>query len=234
MSSYNFSKRIHNHHSHPQGGFMNKPMISVFLVLFSLLGHSSAVSQIRVGKLGIGARGEGYLFQAKSAQKTYNTFGGGLDVNYSLWENVGLRAAVGTGSLESKDSSNTINTTSLFYGNLFLSGDFMPHSSFNIFVFAGGGMYYADPRVKSTGVGRVKGGWKTSLSGGAGLDWFLSEFVSVTLAGEYVLGGSSVLDGVAGGGSDSYQRITFGVRYYFFDEGFITKMLKALEERYRK
>lgn len=213
---------------------MNRPTLYLLPVLLVLFTFSTAVSQIRVGKLGIGARGEGYLFQAKDALKTYNTFGGGLDVNYSLWENIGLRAAVGAGTLESKDRTNIIHTTSLFYGNLFLSGDFMPNSSFNVFVFAGGGMYYADPRVKSTGVSTVKGGWKTSFSGGAGVDWFLSEFVSLTLSGEYVLAGSSSLDGVAGGSSDTFQRVSFGVRYYFFDEGFITKMLKALEERYKK
>ncbi len=32
---------------------------------------------------------------------------------------------------------------------------------------------------------------------------------------------------------DSFQRISIGIKYYFFDQDFITRMLKALEERYK-
>lgn len=211
-----------------------KPTFRFLFVIISTLLVSAAFGQVRVGKLGIGVRGDGYMFQADKGQKTYNTFGGGLDVNYSLWENIGIRLAVGGGSLQSKDLLKGVHTTSIFYGNFFVSGDFMPNSSFNPFIFAGGGLFYYDPRWDAPGISPAKGGMRTSFSGGAGVDYFLSEFISLSLSGEYVLSSTDNLDGTIGGADDSYQRISFGVRYYFFDQDFITKILKALEERYKK
>lgn len=213
---------------------MMKP--TFLAVIVSTMLASVAFGQVRVGKLGIGLRGDAYMFQADH-KSTKNTPGGGLDVNYSLWENIGIRMAVGGGSLQSKNTNTGLrHTTSIFYGNFYVSGDFMPNSSFNPFVFAGGGLFYFDPRWDATGLSSAKGGLLTSFSGGAGVDYFLSEFISISLSGEYVLSSTDRLDGekISGTSSDSYQRFSFGIRYYFFDQDFITKILKALEERYKK
>lgn len=196
-------------------------------------------SQVRVGKLGIGLRGDGYLFQSDQP-RTKTTPGGALDVNYSLFENVGLRLAVGGGSLQHRDSASNKYTTSLFYGSIYVSVDFMPHSSFNPFVFVGAGLFYYDPRRDDNTPfidkgALAKAGLKEAIGFGAGADYFINEFISLTLSGEYVLGSTDRLDGIQGGGdNDAYQRISLGVRYYFFDQDFITKLLKALEERYKK
>jgi hypothetical protein len=54
------------------------------------------------------------------------------------------------------------------------------------------------------------------------------------VAGEMGLPVSDRVDGVQlGTKKDSFQRISVGIKYYFFDQDFITRMLKALEERYK-
>jgi hypothetical protein len=208
------------------------------VALLMMMCVSVASGQMRSGKLGIGLRGDGYLFQSDYSldkKKIEVSPGGGIDVSYSFTENVGLRIAVGIGQLKFKDALSNGYTTTLGYGNLFLSGDFMPNSSINPFIFAGGGGIYYDPRRDFDGAALGKAGVKPSFSGGGGIDIFFNEFVSITLAGEYVLGNTDDLDGLEQGiADDTYQRATISLRYYFFDQDFITKMLKALEERYRK
>jgi opacity protein-like surface antigen len=206
----------------------------IFGLLISCL-TAVSFSQVRVGKLGIGLRGEAYLFQSDYVRNK-TTPGGGLDISYSLFQNVGLRLAAGAGSLQYRDAANTKFTTSLFYGSLYVSVDFMPNSSFNPFVFVGGGLFYFDPRRDdNTPYIGANSGTKEAIGIGAGADYFLSEFISLTVSGEYVLGSSDRLDGyVFGSDKDAYQRVSLGLRYYFFDQDFITKLLKALEERYKR
>ena len=129
----------------------------------------------------------------------------------------------------------------MIFGNLYLAADLSPNGTFNPFIFAGVSGVYFDSRANVSGVSgvilrntsvgkRMKG----TLVGGIGCDIFANEFFSVTVAGEIALPYSDIVDGYVGGSKkDSYQRISLGVRYYFFDQDFITKMLKALEERYK-
>ncbi|HWP83460.1 MAG TPA: outer membrane beta-barrel protein [Bacteroidota bacterium] len=214
---------------------MRKLTLNSIQILVMMMCTSVAFGQMRTGKLGIGFRGDAYLFQSDHKDEKVNP-GGGLDISYSFTENVGLRIAAGIAQLKYKDNLTAVAyTTTIGYGNIYLSGDFMPNSSINPFIFAGGGGIYYDPRRDSDGAANGKAGMKPSFSGGAGFDIFFNEFISVTIAGEYVLGNTDKLDGYeAKTDDDMYQRVSISFRYYFFDQDFITKMLKALEERYKK
>jgi hypothetical protein len=201
-------------------------------VLF--LGTVSA--QMRSGKLGVGAGGAYYLFQS-DRDKAKPSFGGALDVTYSMTEYLGLRVAVGGGQLRTESGSSTFSTM-LVHAHLGLSLDLSPNGSVNPFLFVGAAGQYADPRLATGEAIAGRDGKKSLLGnavGGAGLDIFFSEFFSMTLAAEGSLPMTDRLDGLYGGtNKDMFQRISLGFRYYFFDQDFIARMLKALEERYRK
>ena len=70
--------------------------------------------------------------------------------------------------------------------------------------------------------------------GGVGVDYFLSEFVSLTLSGEFALANTSALDMASHGKSNNtYSRVNLDFRYYFFDQDYVTKLIKALQARYK-
>jgi hypothetical protein len=67
--------------------------------------------------------------------------------------------------------------------------------------------------------------------GGLGFDYFPSEFWSITMMGEYVLTGSKYYNGPVSSDNDSFLRGSIQIRYYFFDESFIVKLLEAQRDR---
>lgn len=210
--------------------------LSRILVLCVLAGSLiPANAQMRSNKFGVGPTASYYLLQVD-----YGTgdpsMGGGVDMSYSIIEYMSVRASLGFGFLAAKSSLGgpSLNTM-LIHGNLYLAADFIPHGSVNPFVFVGGTGMYVDAR---TGSGVALTGAETTqlkgtVVGGLGVDFFVSEFLSITVAGEMALPFTDRLDGLAVGEQDTFQRVSLGLRYYFFDQEFITRMLKALEERYQ-
>jgi hypothetical protein len=207
------------------------------LFVFCLLAGVAlpASAQMRSNKFGVGAGGSYYLVNVDygSAEPS---IGGSVDLSYSLMEYMSVRSSLGFGFLQAKSSTTgpTLNTAIMF-GNLYLAADFIPHGAVNPFVFVGGSGMYIDAR---TGAGVALTGSETkqlkgTVIGGVGVDLFVNEFLSFTISGEMGLPVTDKIDGLSTGEKDSFQRISLGVRYYFFDQEFITRMLKALEERYK-
>jgi len=220
--------------------------ISTTLLAVFLL-SAVAMGQMRSNKLGVGLSGSYFLLQSDFTTAS-PSFGGGVDLSYSVVEYFSVRASMGVGLLEAKTLKSSTGTTlatsmqtALIFGNLYLTADFIPDGSVNPFVFVGGSGVFFDSRASVAGVNgtilsnsRVVRRMKGTVVGGLGIDFFASEFFSFTLAGEIGLPYSDVVDGYVGGSKkDSYHRISLGVKYYFFDQDFITRMLKALEERYK-
>ena len=212
---------------------MSKPSFSFFislLLIFMLV--APAVGQTRVGKLGIGVDGSMQYILGAGAVKASPGFGGGVNMSLSLMEGLSLRSKFGVNQLSWKNDANKSITTDLMSFNGYLSIDLLPNSSFNVFPFAGGGLVFFDSKDPTTGV-RASGisSFDISYCGGLGFDYFPNEFWSITLLPEYVLTNSRYYNGPASPDNDSYVRVSLQIRYYFFDESFITKLLEAHRAR---
>jgi len=78
------------------------------------------------------------------------------------------------------------------------------------------------------------------ISSGADAIILSTNFWSVTVKGEYVMTNSSWYDGgtepysLSGGKNSDFLRVGLEVRYYFFDQSFIAKMLNAVKDRFKK
>jgi hypothetical protein len=198
---------------------------------------NSSLAQMRSGKLGVGVSGSAYLFNPNLSDGLIKG-GGGASLSYSMMEHLGIRAMLGAGQLGWKDKSNAslTNTTTLFSGNIYLSYDMIPHGTFNPFLFAGLGGIYFDPRQDKSGAYLQTNYDKIDLNylGGVGFDYFFSEFFSMTLSGEYALTNTDRLDNRKNlGTKDTYSRVNLEFRYYFFDQEYITKLIQALQARYK-
>jgi opacity protein-like surface antigen len=203
--------------------------------LILLLAASSLFGQMRSGKLGVGVSGTGSLLQTDFSKNTMK-YGGGLSLSYSLTEYIGLRSTFLFDQADFTDARSTPTvdyTVNMFSGNVYLSLDLMPNSSVNPFLLAGvGRAYYSTRNIGGTGP-LTNAAFDIHLLMGGGFDIFLSEFLSVTVQGEYVMVGSDYYDGLkAGAVNDNMSRVSLQVRYYFFDQSFVTKLLEAMKHRY--
>ena len=208
--------------------------LALLAVAFVVL-TATAEAQVRGGKFGVGLNGSYYLFQSDYSKQS-PSFGGGVDMSYHFLDNLSVRGAFGLGLLQAEDANPPTLSTTLIYANLGLAADLMPNSTVNPFIFVGANIINFTPRY-GTGVPLPVPNQKwygVGAVGGVGIDIFPSEFFSITLGGEAYLPITDYLDGRSEGSTkDMYQRVYLGVKYYFFDQSFITKMLKALESRYR-
>ena len=222
---------------------MRKPTLwhAIALCLGVVALSNSSPGQMRSGKLGIGAAGSVYLFIPNISDGLMKP-GGGFSLSYSAMEHLGIRAMFGAGQLGWKDVTDPYtNTTTILSGNLYLSYDMIPHGTFNPFLFVGGGGSYFDPRSdQGVDLGTNLGSFSKftpSASGGVGFDYFFSEFSSLTISGEFVMTTTDKLDAqmVAKnlGTSETYARVNLEFRYYFFDQEYITKLIQALQARYK-
>ena len=198
---------------------------------------SASTAQMRSNKFGVGVGGSVYLFSYDGTEGLLKP-GGSLNLSYSIFEHIGIRAMFGAGQLGWKTGS-TNNTTTLLSGNLYVSYDVLPHSAFNPFVFGGVGGIYFDPHTDAGIYATNSASFdKMDLNylGGVGFDYFFSEFLSVTVSGEAALTNTDWLDGVksVSASNDNYKRINIEFRYYFFDQQYVTNLIKALQERMRK
>ncbi len=189
-----------------------------------------ADAQMRKGKLGVGVAGG--MFQYSGGDYTLVTpkMAGGLSVTYNLLDYIGVRALVGVGQFGYGESY-----TQLTFANVYVTANMMPNSRFNPFVSVGGGYAYFDP-LSNNGIPLMSGSVAKNdfpISIGGGFDYFLSEFISISATAEYVLGRVDWYDGSnLKSGNDALLRGGLEIRYYFFDQGFMTKMLEALKSRY--
>ena len=203
-------------------------LISLLLIFILVV---PGFGQTRVGKLGVGVDGSmQYVFGAGSVT-TSPAIGYGLNLSYSIMEGLSLRSKIAVNQLSWENDAKQSITTDLMSINGYLSVDLMPKSSFNIFLLGGGGLAFYDPKQpdgsRATGVSSSD----IQYIGGLGFDYFLSEFWSITMMGEYVLTGSKYYNGPANSDNDSFLRGSIQIRYYFFDKSFITKLFEAEHER---
>jgi hypothetical protein len=186
--------------------------------------------QTRVGKLGVGVDGSAqYVFGAGSVN-TSPAIGYGLNMSYSMMEGLGIRSKFTYNQLSWKTSAGVSTTTDLMSLNFYLSGDLMPNSPFNIFVVAGGGLAFYDPK-QPDGTRAPVSSSDIQYIGGLGADYFLNEFWSISVMGEYVLTNSKWYNGPTNSDNDSFLRGSIQIRYYFFDSSFIVKLLEAQRDR---
>jgi len=195
---------------------------------------SGAYGQMRSGKLGVGVEGSLYLFNPNISDGLMKG-GGGASLSYSATEYLGLRAMLGGGQLGWKDASLTSNTTTILSANVYLSFDMIPQGSFNPFLLVGVGGIYFDPRSdQGNYLGNNFSKVDLNYVGGVGFDYFFSEFVSMTVSGEFALTNTDRLDNqFHPGTSESFSRVNLEFRYYFFDQDYVTKLIQALQARYK-
>ena len=206
------------------------------LVLVSLLVVNLSEAQVRGGKFGVGIAGS-YFIPFLDYEKAKPSYGGSAELSYHLIDNFSLRGSFGYVILNAEAEAPFPElSTSMVWGNLSACYDILPNSSVNPFIYVGANGIYYDPKNSDGdpllfGSSRVK----SSAVGGLGLDIFASEFVSFTIVGEGYLPVTDKLDARPEGDVKDFSvRIYLGVKYYFFDQAFLTKMLKAVEERYKK
>jgi hypothetical protein len=213
-------------------------LISLLLIFILVV---PGFGQTRVGKFGVGVDGSMQYILGAGTVKTTPAIGYGVNMSYSIMEGLGVRTNFTVNQLSwTNDNSGSV-TTDLMSLNFYLSVDLMPNSPLNVFLLGGGGLAFYDPKDQSTGT-RAQGISSSDIHyiGGLGADYFINEFWSVTLMGEYVLTGSPFYNGaqVNGGnqsfGNDSFLRGSIQVRYYFFDSAFITKLLNAQKDRSKR
>ncbi len=213
----------------------NAALFCLSLLFFS----TPSWAQMRSGKLGIGVSGSLYLFNPNISDGLMKP-GGGLTVSYSATEYLGIRAMFGVGQLGWKDAQTRSNTTTLASGQLCLSYDMIPHGTFNPFLFVGVGGGYFDPRRDFDGLdlaNSVPDMSKMEISGlgGIGFDYFFSEFISMTVSGQFAMTNTDKLDMQKKlGTNSSFSTVSLEFRYYFFDQDYVTKLIRALEDRYKK
>ncbi|MBI5463795.1 MAG: outer membrane beta-barrel protein [Ignavibacteriales bacterium] len=195
---------------------------------------SDAGAQMRSGKLGVGLSGIMGNISGDQASTSFG-LGGGLSVAYSMTEYVSLRASAQLEQMGFKDAAGVSGKTSMFSGNGYLALDVSPNSTFNPYILAGGGyaLFYPKLTGQNSSLG-VSTPLDFHIAFGGGADIFFNEFWSVSAQGEYVLTGSKKYDGFEGSGKDKILRFSLQIRYYFFDQDFIAKLLDAQAERYEK
>ena len=203
-------------------------LISLLLVFILVI---PSFGQTRVGKLGVGVDGSmQYVFGAGSVT-TSPAIGYGLNMSYSIMEGLSLRSKMSVNELSWETTpAKKSTTTDLMSLSGYLSIDLMPNSSFNIFLLGGGGLVFYDPK-QPDGTRQPASSFDIHYIGGLGADYFLSEFWSITMMGEYVLTNSKYYNGPVNSDNDNFLRGSIQIRYYFFDQSFITKLLEAQRER---
>jgi hypothetical protein len=214
---------------------MSKPLISILIsLLLILVLISPGFGQTRVGKLGIGVEGSIQTPLGAGSVNTSAGFGGGLNLYYSLLQGLGIRSKIIINQLVWTSSLNKSVTTDFVSINAYLSGDLFPNKNLNVFVLAGGGMTYYDPKDPDGTRHPSSSSFDMQYIGGLGVDFFPNEFWSITAMGEYVGTFSQYYNGPANSNDDTFFRGSLQIRYYFFDELFVTKLLETQRDRMKR
>jgi hypothetical protein len=206
-------------------------LISLLLIFILVV---PGFGQTRVGKFGVGVDGSMQYILGAGTVKTTPAIGYGVNMSYSIMEGLGVRTNFTANQLSWTNDNSASVTTDLMSLNFYLSVDLMPNSPLNVFLLGGGGLAFYDPKNESDGTRAPVSSSDIHYIGGLGADYFINEFWSVTLMGEYVLTGSPYYNGALATGNDSFLRGSIQVRYYFFDSAFITKLLNAQKDRSKR
>jgi hypothetical protein len=199
--------------------------------------------QTRIGKFGVGADGSMQYVLGAGTTNPSPAIGYGFNLSYSIMEYLGVRSKMTYSPLTWKGGLSKEKTTNVMALNVYVGSDLMPTSNFNIFPFVGGGIAVLTPK-DDNGLNNQKGSTDMHYIGGVGFDYFLNEFWSLTLLGEYVITNSRYYAGnkyTTGTGNsagnksnDTFTRVSLQVRYYFFDQAFIAKLLEAQRDRLKR
>ncbi len=208
-------------------------LVAVCLLLATAAGTS--FGQLRTGKFGVGVAGSTYLFTGSNRATKLTTFGGGISLSYSPMEYLGIRSMWGYGQLGWQNDAGGKEFSDMFSGNFYASLDMMPNSEFNPFLLAGGGFVLFAPKGSDGSYLLATGQTNTDIHYlfGGGVDYFPSEFISITGQVEYAMTNLKTYAAYPRETSNNaYMRVSLQVRYYFFDQDFITQLLEALKARY--
>ena len=206
-------------------------LISLLLVIILV---APSFGQTRVGKFGVGVDGSMQYVLGAGSVTTSPAIGGGMSLSYSILDGLSLRSKIAINRLSWENSAKKSITTDLMSFNGYVSIDLIPNGSFNIFLLGGGGIVSVEPRDEKSGGRLSASNFDVHYSGGAGIDIFPNEFWSITLMGEYVLTNSKYYNGPVNSDNDTFLRGSIQIRYYLFDQSFITKLFEAKHERSKR
>ena len=191
---------------------------------------STADAQVGRGKFGIGLSAAGNMLQ--SDWKTNDIgLGASADFSYALGSNWGLVSKLGLNTFTGKNTANQSVLSSVFYGNIGVSYDFLRDKPIDPFLFGRIGLAFYVPRVDN-GPALFSGAyqmWDMSFSGGVGVDYFIDESWSLVVTAEAGMLTNDQIDGYkAGGSNDISGQVSVGIRYYLFDRKTVERIVETV------
>jgi hypothetical protein len=203
---------------------------TIFTIVLLVILASSADAQVGRGKFGFGLSLVGNTLQ--SDWKTNDIgFGGAADLSYGLGDNWGLVSKVGVNSFTGKNGANQSVLSTVLYGNIGVSLDFLPNKPLDPFLFARVGLAFYTPRIDNgpaltSGVYQM---WDMAFGAGVGVDYFVDESWSLIVTAEAGMLTNDVIDGYkAGGSNDMLGQVSVGVRYYLFDRATVQRIVDSV------
>jgi hypothetical protein len=217
---------------------MSKPsfsfLISLLLIFILIV---PGFGQTRVGKLGVGVEGSMQYGLGAGTVTSSAGLGGGVNLSYSLLEGLSLRSKFVVNQLSWTSNLDKTATTDIISLNGYLGADLLPNSSINPFLLAGGAFVFYEAK-NSDGTRHETSSFDVHYMGGVGADFFPNEFWSISIMGEYVMTYSEYYIGNTGSivdrNNDSFIRASLQLRYYFFDELFVTKLLETQRDKIKR
>ena len=203
---------------------------TIFTIVFLVILASSADAQVGRGKFGFGLSVAGTRLQSDLKTDDFG-LGASADLSYVLGNNWALVAKVGVNNYNGKNTSNQSVLSTVFYGNVGVSYDFLPAKQIDPFLFGAVGLGFYTPRIDN-GAALTSGKyqmWDMSVSGGVGLDYYIDESWSVIFAGQAGMLLNDQIDGYkAGDYNDIFGQVSIGIRYYLFDRSAVQRIVDKL------
>ena len=215
-----------------QIGDLMKTKILSLTIVGLLLGTIVQPIQAQVGrgKFGIGLSAAGNMLN--SDWKTNDIgLGASADFSYALGSNWGLASKLGLNTYTGKTSANQSVLSTVFYGNIGLSYDFLRDKPIDPFLFGRVGLAFYAPRIDNgpaltSGVNQM---WDMAFGGGVGVDYFIDESWSLVVTAEAGTLTNDWIDGYKGGGSiDMFGQVSVGIRYYLFDRKTVERIVETV------
>lgn len=209
---------------------MNRCGMCFVALLLSFLLVTPSMAQVGRGRFGIGLSLAGNTLQSdwKSSDPG---LGASVDASYSIRDEWSLVSSFGMNSYSGKDAGNQTVLSSVFYGNVGLSYDFLRDKPLNPFLFANVGLAFYAPRIENGGAlfSGVHQMWDLSFGGGVGVDYFIDESWSVIVTAGAGKITNDQIDGYkAGAPNDIFGQVSVGVRYYLFDRSTVEKIVDSV------
>jgi hypothetical protein len=214
------------------GKALMKTNLIILTVVGLLLGTvvQSTHAQVGRGKFGIGLSAAGNMLQ--SDWKTNDIgLGASADFSYALASNWGLVSKLGLNTYTGKTTANQSVLSTVFYGNIGLSYDFLREQPLDPFLFGRVGLAFYTPRIDN-GAALISGAnqmWDMAFGGGVGVDYFIDESWSLVLTAEAGTLTNDWIDGTGGGGSNDISgQVSVGIRYYLFDRKTVERIVDSV------